>query len=56
MVIRVEKWPLDSISVGYIQLVDIKDFHIHDQILICVIRLHADRGNHGSHGSHSQNA
>jgi len=31
----VEKWPLDSISVGYIQL-----FHIHDQILICVIRLH----------------
>lgn len=53
MVIRVEKWPLDSISVRYIQLFEIKDFHIHDQILICVIWLYADRGNHGSH---SQNA
>lgn len=54
MVIRVEKWPLDSISVGYIQLFDIKDFHIHDQILICVIRLHADRGNYGSHSQNAQ--
>ncbi len=37
MVIGVEKWPLDSISVGYIQLFEI--VHNQDQILICVIRL-----------------
>lgn len=35
------------------QLFEIKDLHIHDQILICVKRPNADRRNHGSH---SQNA